>query len=66
VGGHGQLSKWVSLVGVFLSFLEEEKMVKTGEQNFLLPLFSVHPGEEERLQCRSERHNFELSPFSFF
>jgi hypothetical protein len=36
-------------VGVFLSFLEDEKSVKTGEQNFLLPLFSARPGEEERL-----------------
>jgi len=66
VGGHGQLSKWVFLVGVFLSFLEEEKLVKIGEQNFLLPLFSVPPGKEERLQCRSEWHSFELSPFCFF
>jgi len=45
----GQLSKWVFWVGVFLSFLEDEKSVKTGEQNFLLPLFSARPGEEERL-----------------
>jgi len=39
----GQLSKWVLWVGVFLSFLEEEKSVKIGEQNFLLPLFSARP-----------------------
>jgi hypothetical protein len=41
-----------------LSFLEEEKSVKTGEQNFLLPMFSMRPGEEEKLQCLSKRHRF--------
>jgi hypothetical protein len=51
----------VSLVGIFLSFLEEEKSVKTGKQNFIFPLFSACTGEEERLQCRSKQHRFELS-----
>jgi hypothetical protein len=45
--------------------------VKIGEQNLLLPLFSAHPGEEERLQCRfvqcrSKRHCFGLFLFLFF
>jgi len=37
--------------------------VKTGEQNLLLPLFSVRLGEEESLQCRLKRHRFRLLSF---
>jgi hypothetical protein len=45
----------VSLVGIFLSFLEEEKPVKTGGTKL-----SSSPREEERLHCRSKQHRFEL------
>ena len=39
--------------------------MKTGEQNFLLPLFSAHLGEEERLQCRSKKALFWAFYFFF-
>jgi hypothetical protein len=65
VGGHGQLSKWVSLVGVFLSFLEEEKLVKTGEQNFLLPLFSVRPGKKKGYNAVQNGTVLSSLPFVF-
>jgi len=40
-----------------------EMSVKIGEQNLLLPLFSVRLGEEESLQCRLKRHRFRLLSF---
>jgi len=53
----------VAMVGVFLMFRRERERRNVGENrgtNFLLPLFSTRPGEEERLQCRSKWYLFGL------
>jgi len=44
-------------------FRRERERRNVGENrgtNFLLPLFSTRPGEEERLQCRSKWYLFGL------
>jgi len=47
------------MVGVFFMLSEKEGEKSRGEKVLFFPCL-VRPGEEEDLQCRSERHRFRV------